>query len=71
MKQILVYRIIIHHHHPHVHEQENDSHLADLSDQEPVILFPFKTTVTQKTIFYKLKKLKQRILRIENENLVN
>ncbi|MDD2575322.1 MAG: hypothetical protein PHD47_02495 [Acholeplasmataceae bacterium] len=36
------------HNHPHDHKTEIDIHLEDLSDKEPVILFPFKTTVTQK-----------------------
>lgn len=36
------------HDHDHDHEEGIDIHLEDLSDKEPVILFPFKTTVTQK-----------------------
>ena len=56
------------HHHPHVHEQENDSHLADLSDQEPVILFPFKTTVTQKQ-FLQIKEIEAKNIKNRKRKL--
>lgn len=56
------------HDHDHHHDDLVDINLADLEEKEPIILFPFKTTVTQKQ-FIQIKKNEVKLINNKKRKL--